>query len=68
MSSSTRQPVRHRVRHGHSGAEHDAVPGRVRLRDVLPDAVRGLAVVQPGLAGDHGDGDQPVPAQLGAGH
>ena len=62
-----RQPVRDGVRHGHGGAEHDAVQGRVRVRDVLPDPVRGLLLVLPGLAGDHGDGDQPVPAQLGAG-
>jgi hypothetical protein len=29
--------------------------------------VQGIAVVLQGLAGDHGDRDQPVPAQLGAG-
>jgi hypothetical protein len=62
-----RQPVRNGVRHGHGGAEHDTVQGRVRVRDVLPDPVRELPLVLPGLAGDHGDGDQPVPAQLGAG-
>lgn len=48
-----RQPVRELV--GHS----NAVPGWVRVRYVLPDAVHGLA-------GDHGDRDQAVPAQLGA--
>jgi len=62
------QPVRDRVRHGHGGAEHDAVQGRARLRDVLPDPVHGFPVVLRRLAVDHGDGHQPVPAQLGAGH
>ncbi|KAM3409454.1 hypothetical protein ACQJBY_002016 [Aegilops geniculata] len=62
--------VRHHggVRRGHGGAELDAVPGRLRVRDVLPDPVRESHGLLQGLAGDHGDRDEPVPAQLGAGH
>ncbi|BAF12331.1 Os03g0428700, partial [Oryza sativa Japonica Group] len=63
-----RQPVRPGVRRGQRGAEPGAVQRRRVVRAVLPDRLRheqGAAVVQGRHGGDR-DGDQPVPAQLGA--
>ncbi|KAF6996399.1 hypothetical protein CFC21_012743, partial [Triticum aestivum] len=58
-----RQPVQHRVRHEHGGAEHGAVQRRRGVRDVLRAALRQRRQLVPPRV-HPGDGHQLLPAQL----